>query len=95
MVHGFLIVVTSLLQSTGSVVAAQGLSGSVAMWNLPRPGLEPMYPALAGGFLTTGPPGKSENKFDPLCPLQPLSKSSIPPDQVEVSGNNQVPESRL
>ena len=22
------------------------------------PGIEPMYPALVGGFLTTGPPGK-------------------------------------
>ena len=29
------------------------------MWNLPRPGIEPVSPALAGGFLTTGPPGKS------------------------------------
>ena len=29
------------------------------MWDLPRPGLKPMYPALAGGFLTTVPPGKS------------------------------------
>ena len=29
------------------------------MWDLPRPGLEPMSPALAGGFLTTVPPGKS------------------------------------
>ena len=29
------------------------------MWDLPRPGLEPMFPALAGGFLTTVPPGKS------------------------------------
>ena len=29
------------------------------MWDLPRPGLEPMSPALAGGFLTTAPPGKS------------------------------------
>ena len=26
---------------------------------LPRPGIEPVSPALAGGFLTTGPPGKS------------------------------------
>ena len=31
------------------------------MWDLPRPGLEPMSPALAGGFLTTAPPGKSSN----------------------------------
>ena len=28
------------------------------MWDLPRPGLESMSPALAGGFLTTAPPGK-------------------------------------
>ena len=30
------------------------------MWDLPGPGLEPGSPALAGGFLTTTPPGKSE-----------------------------------
>ena len=29
------------------------------MWNLPGPGTELMSPALAGGFLTTAPPGKS------------------------------------
>ena len=29
------------------------------MWNLPGPGLEPMSPALAGGYLTSVPPGKS------------------------------------
>ena len=28
------------------------------MWNLPRPGLEPVSPALAGRFSTTAPPGK-------------------------------------
>ena len=28
------------------------------MWDLPRPGLEPVSPALAGGFLTPAPPGK-------------------------------------
>ena len=28
------------------------------MWDLPRPGLEPVSPALADGFLTTAPPGK-------------------------------------
>ena len=26
--------------------------------DLPNPGIEPMYPALAGGFFTTEPPGK-------------------------------------
>ena len=30
------------------------------MWVLPGPGLEPVSPALAGGFLTTAPPGKSQ-----------------------------------
>ena len=32
------------------------------MWDLPGPGLEPVSPALAGGFLTTAPPGKSLNQ---------------------------------
>ena len=29
-----------------------------SMWDLPRPGLEPVYPALAGRLSTTAPPGK-------------------------------------
>ena len=29
------------------------------MWDLPRPAFKPVSPALAGGFLTTAPPGKS------------------------------------
>ena len=29
------------------------------MWDLPGPGLEPVSPALTGGFLTTVPPGKT------------------------------------
>ena len=37
---------------------AQPLLG---MWDLPRPGLEPMSPALAGRFSTTAPPGKPNN----------------------------------
>ena len=28
------------------------------MWDLPGPGIEPVSPALAGGFSTTVPPGK-------------------------------------
>ena len=28
------------------------------MWDLPGPGIEPVSPALAGGFLTTAPAGK-------------------------------------
>ena len=59
-----------------SGVAVRGLS-SCGVWaqqlwltglatprhvDLPRPGLKPMFPALAGRFLTTAPPGKS-----PIC----------------------------
>ena len=29
-----------------------------SMWDLPRPGIEPMSPTLAGGCFTTGLPGK-------------------------------------
>ena len=44
---------TRRLSSWGS--RAQLLRG---MWDLPRPGLEPVSPALAGGFSSTAPPGK-------------------------------------
>ena len=44
---------TCRLSNCGS--RAQLLRG---MWDLPRPGLEPVSPALAGRFLTTAPPGK-------------------------------------
>ena len=33
------------------------------MWDLPSPGLQPVSPALAGGFLTTAPPGKPWKSF--------------------------------
>ena len=45
---------TRRLSSCGS--RAQLLRG---LWDLPRPGLEPVSPALAGRFSTTAPPGKS------------------------------------
>ncbi|KAJ8797875.1 hypothetical protein J1605_017077 [Eschrichtius robustus] len=37
------------------------------MWDLPRPGLEPVSPALAGGFSTTAPPGKPYAYYFTLC----------------------------
>ena len=62
-VHGPLTVAASLaaehrlqtcrLSSCGS--RAQLLRG---MWDPPRPGLEPVSPALAGRFSITAPPGK-------------------------------------
>ena len=47
---------TRRLSNCGS--RAQSLCG---MWDLPRPGLEPVSPALAGRFSTTVPPGKPVN----------------------------------
>ena len=46
---------TCRLSSYGS--RAQLLRG---MWDPPRPGLEPVSPALAGRFSTTAPPGKPQ-----------------------------------
>ena len=51
-----------------SVVAVHRLSGPWAYWprgrwGLPGPGLEPWSPALAGGFLTTAPPGKPLTEY--------------------------------
>ena len=36
------------------------------MWNLPQPEIKPVSPALAGGFLTTGPSGTSHWVFSDL-----------------------------
>ena len=47
---------TRRLSSCGS--RAQPLRG---MWDPPRPGLEPVSPALAGRLPTTAPPGKPQN----------------------------------
>ena len=54
------------LSSCGSRALERRLSSCGAqvqlpcgMWDLPRPGLKPVSPALAGGFLTTAPPGRS------------------------------------
>ena len=30
-----------------------------SMWDIPRPKVQPVSPALAGGFFITDPPGKS------------------------------------
>ena len=55
------------LGARASVVVSRGLSscGTWAQllhgtWDLPGPEIEPVFPALAGGFLTTAPPGKSQ-----------------------------------
>ena len=60
------VIVAGELCSCGSRAPERRLSSCGAgalllrgMWDLPGPGLEPVSPALAGGFLTTVPPGKS------------------------------------
>ena len=59
-----LVVVASLVGNglwsiQASVVVTYGLSCLEARGILLGPGIEPMFPALAGRFLTTGPSGKS------------------------------------
>ena len=46
------------------------------MWDLPRPGIEPVSPALTGGFLTTTPPGK---------PRQSISRDVLPIVQIFIT----------
>jgi len=63
MVHGLLVAMAPLvsehqLRSTGRIVVTHGPELLRSRWDPPRPGLEPVSPALAGWFLTTEPPGK-------------------------------------
>ena len=65
---GFSLQCLLLLRSLGSRRAGFSSCGMQAyllcgMWDLPGPGIEPMSPALAGRFLTTGPAGKSWLSF--------------------------------
>ena len=55
MVHGLPLRWLLLLRALGCGVQA---SLARSMWDLPGPGIEPVCPALAGGFLTTGLPEK-------------------------------------
>ena len=68
---------TRRLSSCGS--QAQLLHG---MWDLPRPGLEPLSPALAGRFSTTAPPGKPQLSVLHLvvyiCQCYSLTSSQLP-----------------
>ena len=56
--------VLRLLILVAALVAEHRLQGGWAgIWDLLRPGIEPVFPVLAGGFLTTGPPGKPLDFF--------------------------------
>ena len=59
---------TCRLSNCGS--RAQSLRG---MWDLCRPGLEPVSPALAGRLSTTAPPGKPQNHYVFLDHLRPIA----------------------
>ena len=64
-VRGPLTIVASLVAEHGLQTLRLSNCGSRTqllrgMWDLPRPGLEPMSPALAGRFSTTAPPGKPD-----------------------------------
>ena len=73
--HGPLTIAASLVAEHRLQTLRLSSCGSRAqllcsMWDLPRPGLEPVSPALAGRFSTTAPPGKSCS-----CVLMPLIPS--------------------
>ena len=62
-VHGPLTIAASLVAEHRLQMRRLSNCGSRAqllrgMWDPPRPGLEPMSPALAGRLSTTAPPGK-------------------------------------
>ena len=65
---------TRRLSSCGS--RAQLLRG---MWDLPRPGLEPVSPALAGRLSTTAPPGKPCPHFFSFFFLYSVLQQWFPP----------------
>ena len=61
------------------------------MWDLPGPGLEPVSPALAGGFLTTTPPVKSLSRgFFPVH-LFPWAWTG-PPGIMQLDPPGKVPQ---
>ena len=62
-----LLAAQKLLIAVDSLIAERsvGLVASQSVEN-PEPGIKPMSPALAGGFLANEPPGKSnEQNFEP------------------------------
>ena len=60
-VHGLLIVGASLVAEHRLSSCGTWVWLLRSMWDLPRPGIEPMFPVLAGRFLSTVLPGKSLN----------------------------------
>ena len=81
---------TRRLSNCGS--QAQLLRG---MWDLPRPGHEPVSPALAGRFSTTAPPGKpckivfNEKYFPSISAIYPFNKNLLVPALVKALARHQ------
>ena len=80
---------TRKLSNCGS--RAQLLRG---MWDLPRPGLEPVSPALAGRLSTTAPPGKpgafalkQDTTLPPQCSLPPIKYSGTQSEERKGMGD--------
>ena len=64
--------------SSAQASVAVGVATWWHMWDLHGPGIEPVSPALAGGFLATRPPGEcskvildiwNQNSLDSFCTL--------------------------
>ena len=67
-VHGPLTIAASLVAEHRLQTRRLSICGSRAqllrgMWDVPRPGLKPVSPALSGGLSTTAPPGKPLGGF--------------------------------
>ena len=83
-VHGPLTIVASLVAEHRLQMRRLSNCGSRAqllpgMWDLPRPGLEPVSPALAGRPSATAPPGKPNSllSYKNKPSLKPASVSSF------------------
>ena len=85
-----------LLRSTGSrragsVIVAHGPSCSAACGIFPRPGHEPVSPALAGRLSTTAPPGKPLRDFLHNSGLWSKSNTDFLGDSVSLLRVTQTP----
>ena len=61
------------------------------MWDLPRPRIEPMSPALAGGFLYTASPGKSRCDLSTSQGMQRIVGSLQKPGDMPGTGSSSEP----
>ena len=66
------------LQSAGSAADMQAYL-LLGTWNLPRPGIEPVSPALTGGFFTIGLPAK--------CPMTIIGRFILSTEKEKRAGN--------